>query len=80
MKLIGRDLFFVERQLWIERLQPKPGTLPEVQDLVLYVVLGILLTACLMAAVPDYQEDFTDQGLGCINDCLDPAEPMPVEP
>ena len=38
----------------------------------------VLLLALLMAAAPDY-DDFTDSGLGCV-DCLDPAEPIPMEP
>ncbi len=77
MKIIGKDSFFIERQLWLERLQSKPGD--QIADVILLVILGMLLTACLLAAVPDYQEDFTDTGVGCI-DCLEPAEPMPVEP
>lgn len=78
MKIIGKDSFFIERQLWLERLQSKPGD--QIADVILLVILGMVLTACLMAAVPDYQgEDFTDSGVGCI-DCLEPAEPMPVEP
>ena len=49
-------------------------------------VLGVgamlmLVLALLMAAAPDY-DDFTDSGLGCIDDCLDrdPDEPIPMEP
>lgn len=75
--IIGRDVFFVQRQLWLDKMQSKPGD--QITDVVLLVILGMLLTACLMAAVPDYQEDFTDTGVGCI-DCLDPAEPTPLEP
>jgi hypothetical protein len=35
-----------------------------------------LLIALMMSAAPD----FTDSGVGCIDDCLDPAEPIPLEP
>ena len=39
---------------------------------------SMTLNVLAMAAAPDY-DDFTDSGLGCV-DCLDPAEPIPMEP
>lgn len=44
--IIGRDVFFVQRQLFIESLQSKGDN---ILDVVLLVVLGCLITACLMA-------------------------------
>lgn len=44
--IIGRDVFFVQRQLWLASLQ---GRDTSGLNRVLYVVLGIILTACLMA-------------------------------
>lgn len=72
------DYWYIERQRWIRSFQPLADD--SWKDPMLLAILGMLLTACLLAAVPDYQEDFTDSGVGCINDCLEPAEPMPVEP
>lgn len=76
------DYWYIERQTWIKNLQPRAND--SWKDPMLCAALGMLLTAILMllAGVPDYQgaEDFTDTGVGCIDDCLDPAEPTPLEP
>lgn len=76
---INYDYLWLERQAWIQRFQARET--PWI-DAALWCLLGGILTACLMAAVPDYQgaEDFTDEGVGCIDDCLEPAEPTPLEP
>ena len=36
-----------------------------------WALVGILLTAILMIEYAPTQEDFTDSGVGCIEDCLD---------
>lgn len=75
------DYWYIERQAWIKNLQPRAND--SWKDPMLLAVLGMLLTAILMllAGVPDYQaEDWTDTGVGCIEDCTEPLEPIPVEP
>ncbi len=41
MKLIGRDVFFVQRQLWIDSLQTT-GSSSEIKSLVYWVVTVVV--------------------------------------
>ena len=43
---INYDYWWLARQQWIDSLQTKPGS--EIRDVVRMVLLGILLTACLI--------------------------------
>jgi hypothetical protein len=44
------------------------------------LVWALIALAMFSAGAGLEAEDFTDSGVGCIDDCLDPAEPMPIEP
>lgn len=46
--MIGRDTFFVQRQLWIDRLQKQATIHSDIKTAVLWVCFGILATACLI--------------------------------
>lgn len=44
--MIGKDLWFIQRQLWIASMQPKQHQ--DIGIVVRTVILGIILTACLI--------------------------------
>lgn len=57
------------------RKQFTPNSLYGYMDILTFLgwaLVGILLTSILMIEYTDVgQEDFTDSGVGCIDDCLD---------
>lgn len=56
------------------RKQFSPRELYNYMDVLVFLgwsFVGILLTAILMIEYTPTQEDFTDSGVGCIDDCLD---------
>lgn len=38
----------------------------------IYLIAALLAAGMLTLANPDAQEDWTDTGVGCVDDCLDP--------
>ena len=60
-----------------DQLRPVTGIVRAVGlSLIIWAVLALMMCS---AGAGLEAEDYTDSGLGCI-DCLDPAEPMPIEP
>jgi hypothetical protein len=60
-----------------DQLRPATGI---VRALGLALLIWLLIALAILSAGAGLEaEDFTDSGLGCV-DCLDPAEPMPIEP
>lgn len=57
----------------VKQATPKPDTWCSINPFHFlgWVLVGILLTAMLMIAYTPTQEDFTDSGVGCVDDCLD---------